>query len=414
MSAIIVEKLNKSFPKYSNQVLGPLLATLPFWEKESQSEFQILQDINFKINKGEVVGIVGSNGAGKTTLLKIIAGMLSPSSGRVKVNGRITLLLAMGVGINQEFTGRENILYSGMLLGMSKKEVLDKMQQIIEFSELGAYIDQPVRTYSSGMRARLLFSISSSIQPEILIVDEALATGDAYFVEKAMNRIKQVCKSGATVLFVSHNLNQISQLCSRALLLSKGRLVKDGTPEAVLEAYNKLNIETQEKLVLADRQHGFHFSSEKIIIEDLSFRNSISDHLVTLYTGQKVTLDITLNSEIQGEYDLFVGFQKLPNLDYVAEFNTVGFLNPQNGFEKQKIRIDRGLNKISIDFSHLNTLNGHYSLWLIIYSGGDYLYEGKALHRFFVTRENNSHLISDAYYALPVEGISSTLMSSKN
>ena len=406
MSAIILENVQKIFPRYSNPVLGPVLSSIPFLQRNTSSDFHVLKDISFKINKGEVVGIVGSNGAGKTTLLKIIAGMLSPTAGKITVNGRITVLLAMGVGINIEFTGRENILYSGMLLGMKRKEVIAKMQDIIDFSELGSYIDQPVRTYSSGMRARLLFSISSSIQPEILIVDEALATGDAYFVEKAMSRIKKVCQSGATVLFVSHNLNQISKLCSRAILLSNGRIVEDSKPEDVLSKYNQLNLKAQEKLVIEGRTPiPSNYLAERITLENISFSDESSKDLYTLYYGNKTTLNITINSKISGDFDLFVGFLKLPNLEYVAEFNTVGFIRPGEGIKEEKIAIKEGENTIAIDFSYLNSLNGHYSLWIIIYTGGEYLFEGKGLHRFFVTRKNNSHMVSDAFYSLSAESI---------
>ena len=185
--AIKVSNVTKRFKLYHNIVTGPIKETLFYWKRRNYyRDFLAVKGVSFEVKKGEVIGIIGPNGAGKSTLLKMVAGLLPVDGGEIKVQGRITALLALGVGIHPEFTGKENIFYGGMLLGLSKKEVLSKMNDIIEFSELGEFINQPFRTYSSGMKARLLFSTSMSISPDILIVDEALATGDSYFVQKKL------------------------------------------------------------------------------------------------------------------------------------------------------------------------------------------------------------------------------------
>jgi len=236
--AIRARDLRKRFRLYHDAITGPLKELLFFWQRERYFEdFIAVNDVSFEIQHGEVVGLIGPNGSGKTTLLKMIAGLLAPNGGELEVEGKVTALLAQGVGIHPEFSGRENILYGGMLLGMSKAEVQQKLPQIIEFAEIGDFIDRPIRTYSSGMRARLLFSISMSIDPDILIVDEALATGDAYFLQKSSGRIRELCESGATIIFVSHNVRQIQNLCSRSLVLERGKLVHDGSVSEGIARY---------------------------------------------------------------------------------------------------------------------------------------------------------------------------------
>src|SRR4030043_2468986 len=221
--AISAQKVSKRFKLYKDIIMDPIKEHLLFWRKEDfYHEFLAVKDVSFEIQKGQIVGIIGPNGAGKTTLLKMIAGLLDVDKGNINVYGKITALLTLGLGFHLEFTGRENIFYGGLLLGMSKREILRKMPGIIEFAEIGDYIDRPLRTYSSGMRARLVFATSMSIDPDILLVDEALATGDSYFVQKCSKRIEEICKSGATILYVSHNMWHIQQLCHRAILMDRG------------------------------------------------------------------------------------------------------------------------------------------------------------------------------------------------
>ena len=201
-------------------------------------DFYALQNVSFNIRKGESVGIVGMNGSGKSTLLQILAGTLTPTAGSIEVRGRVAALLELGSGFNPEFSGRENIYLNCAVLGLSKSEIDQQLDAIIDFSEIGEFIDQPVRTYSSGMVVRLAFAALSHVKPDILIIDEALAVGDAYFQHKCIQRIKTFQATGGTLLFVSHDSAAVKSICQRAILIESGSLIKDGPAETVLDYYN--------------------------------------------------------------------------------------------------------------------------------------------------------------------------------
>lgn len=202
-------------------------------------EFWALQDINFQLKKGDRLGILGFNGAGKSTLLKVIAGVLKPTEGNVKSKGRIVPLLELGAGFDKDYTGAENIYLYGAMLGYSKEFLREKYDEIVEFSELGDFINVPIKNYSSGMKARLGFSIATVVEPDILILDEVLSVGDAKFKKKSEKRIKDMFEKGVTVLFVSHSLAQVQTLCNRAILLEKGKLIADGSIDDVSELYSE-------------------------------------------------------------------------------------------------------------------------------------------------------------------------------
>lgn len=236
-SAIHVKNLGKSFKLYDRP--SALLRELITGRKH-HAEYHALAGVSFDVGHGEVVGVLGRNGAGKSTLLKIVAGVLDHDEGDIQVNGRVAALLELGSGFSPEYTGRNNVLFGGMCLGMKKEEVLAKMDSIIEFAELGDVIDQPFKTYSSGMKARLTFATAISVDAEILIIDEALSVGDALFAEKCFKRIKEIAESGATIFFVTHSLGQIYELCDRAILLDRGKLLCDGLPRYVGHEYETL------------------------------------------------------------------------------------------------------------------------------------------------------------------------------
>jgi len=204
-------------------------------------EFWALENVSFEVEKGEVVGIIGKNGAGKSTLLKIISGILYPTEGSVRCDGNIVPMLELGSGFDHELTGRENIFLNGAILGYSKEFLEDKYNEILEFSELGRFIDVPLKNYSSGMLMRLAFSIATIVNPEILIVDEILAVGDSAFQEKSKARMLELMGGGTTVLFVSHDLDQIREICNRVIWLDKGRIKMIGESQQVCDAY-KLSV----------------------------------------------------------------------------------------------------------------------------------------------------------------------------
>ena len=207
--------------------------------KVSSREFQALENVHLDIKPGEVFGIIGNNGAGKSTLLKVVARVLFPNTGRVRVRGRVAPLLELGAGFHPELTGRENIFLNGAILGFNRKEINQNFQRIVDFSELGSFIDGPMRTYSSGMWARLGFAVATDVRPDILLVDEVLAVGDESFQHKCNDRITRFREKGTTILMVSHNMAQIQSMCQRVAWLDHGKVITIDTPENAVNAYRK-------------------------------------------------------------------------------------------------------------------------------------------------------------------------------
>ncbi|HEX7645395.1 MAG TPA: ABC transporter ATP-binding protein [Burkholderiaceae bacterium] len=249
MGAIKVSKLGKAYKRYTSQWarLAEWLAP-PFLAGRRRHELKwVLQDIDIDIKAGESVGLIGINGAGKSTLLKLITGTAQPTVGSVTTQGRIAALLELGMGFHPDFTGRQNVLMSGQLIGMSASEITALMPEIEAFAEIGEYIDQPVRVYSSGMQVRLAFSVATAVRPDILIVDEALAVGDVFFQQKCYERIRGFCEAGTTLLFVSHAMGTVYSLCDRAILLSEGRVALDASPREVIDLYNAQLLQRQGK-----------------------------------------------------------------------------------------------------------------------------------------------------------------------
>lgn len=242
--SLTISGVGKAFRRYRGEwrrVLSWL--GLPMAPAE---EHWVLRNISFRIMPGEAVGIVGQNGAGKSTLLKLITGTLRPTKGEIAVNGRIAALLELGMGFNPEFSGRRNVYHTAGLMGFQTEQVDAVIDEIEAFAEIGAYFDQPVRIYSSGMQVRVAFAVATAFRPDILIVDEALSVGDTYFQHKSFDRIRSFRDQGTTLLIVSHDKVAIQSLCSRAILLSNGGIARDGEPEAVFDYYNALIAEREE------------------------------------------------------------------------------------------------------------------------------------------------------------------------
>lgn len=237
--AIQVKNLTKMYKLYDKHT-DRLKEALGLTKKKCYKEHYALNDISFDVKKGETVGIIGTNGSGKSTILKIITGVLNPTDGEVKINGRISALLELGAGFNQEYTGLENVYLNGTMIGFSKEEIDAKLDAILEFADIGEFINQPVKTYSSGMFVRLAFAVAINIEPEILIVDEALSVGDVFFQAKCYRKFEEFKKLGKTILFVSHDLASVNTYCDRAILLNKGTKVCEGEPKEIIDIYKKI------------------------------------------------------------------------------------------------------------------------------------------------------------------------------
>lgn len=246
-TVIEIKNLTKTYKLYNTPSDRVKEAFHPF-RKKFHRIFSALNDVSFDVKRGETLGIVGRNGSGKSTLLQILCGILNPTDGLIEVNGRISALLELGAGFNPEFTGRENVFINGAILGLTNKEIQERFDDIADFADIGDFVDQPVKTYSSGMYVRLAFSVAIHVNADILIVDEALAVGDEIFQRKCFSRIQQLQKEETTILFVSHSASQIVELCNRAILLDQGELLLMGTPKSVVSEYHKLIFSEEDKI----------------------------------------------------------------------------------------------------------------------------------------------------------------------
>lgn len=237
--AIQVQDVSKIYKLYDKPV-DRLKESLSLTHKNYHKDFFALSDISFNVKKGETVGIIGTNGSGKSTILKIITGVLTPTSGQVRVSGVISALLELGAGFNMDYTGIENIYMNGTMMGFSKKQMDEKLPDILEFADIGDFVYQPVKTYSSGMFVRLAFALSINVEPEILIVDEALSVGDVFFQSKCYRRMEEIRKNGTTILMVTHDMGSVIKYCDRVVLLNKGHYVAEGAPGKMVDLYKKI------------------------------------------------------------------------------------------------------------------------------------------------------------------------------
>lgn len=243
-----VSKIYKLYEKPSDR----MKEALGLSRKKIHKEKYALQDVDIKIYQGETVGIIGTNGSGKSTILKIITGVLNPTSGNLTVNGRISALLELGAGFNMEYNGIENVYLNGTMMGFSEKEIDAKLQDILDFADIGDYVYQPCKTYSSGMFVRLAFAVAINIEPEILIVDEALSVGDVFFQAKCYHKFEEFKKMGKTILFVSHDLSSISKYCDRVILLNQGHKLGEGSPKEMIDAYKRVLVGQYEQPLMEE------------------------------------------------------------------------------------------------------------------------------------------------------------------
>lgn len=251
--AIKIDHVSKLYKLY-DKPMDRLKESLGLTRKKRYKEHYALQDVSFEVKKGETVGIIGTNGAGKSTILKIITGVLNPTSGGVNINGRISALLELGAGFNMEYTGIENIYLNGTMIGFSRDEIDRKLEDILAFADIGDFVYQPVKTYSSGMFVRLAFAVAINIEPEILIVDEALSVGDVFFQAKCYKKFEEFKTLGKTILFVSHDLGSIGRYCDRVVLLNKGKKLAVGTAKEMVDLYKKVLVDQVETTKVSHRE----------------------------------------------------------------------------------------------------------------------------------------------------------------
>lgn len=353
-TVIKVENLSKQYllnksarPKsdtlYGN-VFNNLKAIKDITKKKELEEFWALRDISFEIQKGDRVGVIGRNGAGKSTLLKVLSRIVLPTSGRIEYTGRMASLLEVGTGFHGDLSGRENIYLNGSILGMSKHEIDRKFDEIVAFSEIEKFLDTPVKRYSSGMYVRLAFAVAAHLEPEILIVDEVLAVGDADFQRKCLGKMKDVSNEGRTVLFVSHNMGAINSLCNKSIVLSKGTKVFEGSAQDGVNHYLKQNNSTADKTLL-DRVD--RIGNQNFMFTDIRFKNEKKELIQEILSGDY--LEIELDYQTKDNFDLSklivsVAFMDdYQNIVLAFVSDEMGFKFSENSNKTMKLAIPRFL-----------------------------------------------------------------------
>ncbi|MCT7575900.1 ABC transporter ATP-binding protein [Aliarcobacter butzleri] len=369
--AIKVQNLSKVYKLYDKPI-DRLKESLHPLKKKYHKEFYALNDVSFEIKKGETVGIIGKNGAGKSTLLKIITGVLTPSSGHVHVNGRIASLLELGAGFNPEYTGIENIYLQGTLMGYSKEEMDVKIDEILAFADIGDFVYQPVKSYSSGMFARLAFAVAINVDPDILIVDEALSVGDFAFQAKCFQRFQMFQKAGKTILFVSHSTQQIIQYCNKAMLIHGGNLIKYSDDVKQTTYDYEVLIRKHDDIVSSECLENKEDFFEEEFDFDTTANKEVNEHRFGTHEAifRKVTL--SHNKDALSTDIIFTAGEKVYLRFYIMakrDFSSIvmgtsiknrdGVLIWGDNTVDTAISLKKGLNKISMEFD-LNVVAGEY------------------------------------------------------
>lgn len=353
---ISVENINKTFKLYSSPAdrLKEIVMRRSF-----HKNYTALHDITFDVQPGETLGIIGQNGAGKSTLLKILTGILIPDSGSIQIEGRITGLLELGTGFNHEFSGIDNIYFNGTYLGLSRQEINDRLDTIVEFTELGDFIYEPMKTYSSGMIMRLAFSVAIHADPSAFVVDEALSVGDAYFQQKCIRKIKEFKKNGGSIVFVSHDMNAVKVLCDKAMLLEQGECIETGSPESIVNSYNFLiaRRSSGEEIVLRRSREGERsaFGNNKISIDSIQMLDHDGNMVNILQTGSPAQMEIWITGQ-ENLDDVTVGIMIRDKFGQdIFGTNTYHLACP--------LQVQKGKRyKIIYNFDELNIGPGKYSL----------------------------------------------------
>ncbi|MDC0156694.1 ABC transporter ATP-binding protein [Verrucomicrobia bacterium] len=349
-------------------------------------EFLALDKISFSVKKGEVIGIIGANGAGKSTLLKILSRITEPSSGQASITGRVASLLEVGTGFHEDMTGRENIYLNGSLYGLTRKEIERKLPSIIEFSQIEKFIDTPVKRYSSGMYVRLAFAVAAHLEPEILIVDEVLAVGDAEFQKKCIGKMKKVSDSGRTVLFVSHQLNMIRNLCTRCIMLENGKIKHDGEVEETLRKYLS---GSSDKKGIAISERTDRRGKNNYIVQDITFLG-IEKNDRTILCGSDIEITVKVVSKIPFETNIQCAIAIFDNngniLTDLSNFFTNDSLIPgkQNCFEIKcrlsEVNLNAGTYRYNCWLSTDIELEDHVlNAGTFIINEGNFFFTGKSL-----------------------------------
>ena len=343
-----------------------------------------LRGIDLDIKKGEIIGFIGKNGAGKSTILKIISQITAPSTGKIFINGRIGSLLEVGTGFHSELTGRENIYLNGCILGMKKKEVSNKLDEIIDFSGVELYVDTPVKRYSSGMLVRLAFAVAAHLEPEILVVDEVLAVGDASFQKKCLGKMREISSSGRTILFVSHNMGSIIELCSRVLLVKNGKIKSSGIPERIVKEYlGDINLKQKAERELSQINRPNVSLKKEAVLQSFNLSNGKSDlNGWDLNFGDLIILKV--------KFKLFKDLKDLRISVIISEL-TGKEICSLNSKDKKDIKfLNIGCYEIKISMPSLRLLPGSYTIGLGIKTGKldqDYISEA-AVFNINITKED--------------------------
>ena len=299
-----------------------------FSDQNSDDILWAINDISFEIKTGDVLGVIGSNGAGKSTLLKLIAQITNPTNGRILLNGRVASLLEVGTGFHPDLTGRENIYLNGTILGMTKKEIDSKFEEIVNFSGIDKFIDTPIKRYSSGMTVRLAFSVAAFLEPEILLIDEVLAVGDIKFQKKCLGKMEDISSQGRTILFVSHNISAVKNLCNKGLLLENGKLKYFGDIEIAIKKYHEGSEKTmKDEVILTDlKRHSSYYDGKKLRFNKIFIENKNSkENIIYLENEIKLNLEFTCYEEIKNYYIGILVF----NMENIRIFDSLSVDNNQ-------------------------------------------------------------------------------------